>query len=110
MHSAKEGHKLDRLRHDSRVCVELECDAALVSGGDVPCRYGLSYASVIGWGTAGIVEDEAEKIRGLKLLMKNQTGRDFEFDGKMASAVAVIKAVIPRFTAKARDNAGQTVG
>ncbi len=102
MHSAKEGHKLELIRRNPKVCVELECDTGLVSGGDVPCRYGLTYASVIGWGTAELVEDEQEKIRGLELLMKNQTGRDFEMDGRMASTVAVLKAVVPRFTAKAR--------
>ena len=47
-------------------------------------------------------EDEEEKIKGLKLLMKNQTGRCFEIDGKMAEAVAVIKVVISDLTAKAR--------
>ncbi len=102
MHCAKEGHKIDLIRRSPKVCVELECGAKLVPGGDVPCRYGLAFASVIGWGTVGIVEDEAEKIKGLELLMKNQTGRDFAFDGRMVSSVAVLKAVIPRFTAKAR--------
>ncbi len=102
MHCAKDGRKLERIRQNPKVCVELECGAGLVSGGNIPCRYGLTYASVIGWGTAEIVEDEEEKIRGLKLLMKNQTGREFEMDGRMASAVAVLKAVVPRFTAKAR--------
>ena len=102
MHSAKEGHKLDLIRRNAKVCVELECGTELVPGGDIPCRYGLTYASVVGWGTAEIVEDEQEKVRGLKLLMKNQTGRDFEMDGRMASAVEVLKAVVPRFTAKAR--------
>ncbi len=102
MHSAKDGHKLDRIRQNPKVCIELECDTELVPGGDIPCRYGLTYASVIGWGMAEIVEDEQEKVRGLKLLMKNQTGRDFEMDGRMASAVEVLKVVVPHFTAKAR--------
>jgi hypothetical protein len=34
------------------------------------------------------------------LIMKNQTGRDYEIDSRMASSVEVIKVVVPRFIAK----------
>ena len=36
---------------------------------------------MIGRGKAKIVEDEQEKIHGLKLLMENQTKRTFEMNG-----------------------------
>lgn len=102
MHGAREGHKLDLIRKDPRVFVELECDVDLISGGDVPCSYGSSFASVMGRGRAELVDDEQEKLRGLGLLMEHQTGRRFTMDGRMASAVAVIRVVVPEFTAKAR--------
>lgn len=102
LHSAKEGHKLDLIKDNPNVCIEMECDVNLIAGGEVPCKYGSEYASVIGRGQAELVEDEEEKIKGLKLLMKNQIGRCFEIDGKMAEAVAVIKVVISDLTAKAR--------
>ena len=102
MHSATEGHKLDLIRRYPCVCVELECDVALVSGGEIACKYGAAYASVIGRGQAEIVEDEQEKISALRLLMQNQTGRNFEISAQMADTVAVIKATIPSFTAKSR--------
>ena len=86
LHSAKEGHKLDLIRANPNVCVELECGVEPVSGGDVPCRYGAAFASVIGRGRAEIVTDAQEKIRGLSLLMKHQTGREFEISAEMASA------------------------
>ena len=102
MHGATEGHKLDLINNDPRVCVELECDTELLSGGDVPCHYGSTFASVIGRGEAEIVTEEGEKIRGLKLLMLHQTGREFEIDGGMAASVAVIRVTLREFTAKAR--------
>ena len=46
---------------------------------------------MIGRGKAKIVEDEQEKIHGLKLLMENQTKRAFEMKGTMAATVTVIK-------------------
>jgi hypothetical protein len=103
-HGAKEGHKIDLIRKDPHVCIELECDIESIPGGEEPCRYGSAYASVIGRGTAELVRDEEEKIRGLELLMKNQTGRDFPISEQMASTVEVIKLTITDFTAKARKN------
>ena len=100
LHGAGEGYKLDLIRKDPRVCVQLDTEVTATSGEDVPCNYGSDYASVIARGTAEILQDTDEKIKGLKLLMKNQTGRDFEFTDMMASSVAVIKITVSEFTAK----------
>ena len=105
MHSAKEGHKLELIADNPRVCVELDGEAELISGGEVPCMYGSSFASVMGRGTAEIVSDENEKIKGLSLLMKHQTGRDFAFTGEMAATVAVIRVTLNKFTAKSKPKA-----
>ncbi|MBQ3948780.1 MAG: pyridoxamine 5'-phosphate oxidase family protein [Ruminococcus sp.] len=105
MHSAKEGHKLDLIKRNQNVCIELDCDTELISGGDIPCSYSSSFASLIGRGLAEIVDDEQEKVRGLYLLMKNQTGREFEITPQMASAVAVIKVVVCDFSAKSKPKA-----
>lgn len=102
VHCAKEGHKLDLMKKNPHVCVELETEVEIVSGGDVPCRYGATFASVIGRGQAEILEDVQEKITGLEVLMKHQTGRDFEIKEEMAEAVAVIKITLDNFTAKRR--------
>lgn len=102
MHGARGGHKLDLIRKSPNVCIELECDVELVSGGDDPCKYGATFASVIGRGNAVIVGDEKEKIKALELLMEMQTGQSFSIDEKMAASVEVIKVSIPDFTAKSR--------
>ena len=102
LHGAKEGRKLDLIRKDPKACIELDCDIELISGGDEPCKYGSAYASVIGRGRVEVVEEEREKIKGLRLLMKNQTGREFEINGRMAASVAVLKVRLSEFTAKAR--------
>ena len=105
MHSAKEGHKLELIADNPRVCVELDGEAELISGGEVPCMYGSSFASVMGRGTAEIVSDENEKIKGLSLLMKHQTSRDFAITGEMTATVAVIRVTVNEFTAKSKPKA-----
>ena len=102
MHGAKEGRKLDVLRAEPAVCVELECGVELVSGGEIPCRYGSLYASLIAEGRAEFVENEAEKLHALELLMRNQTGRSFSFSRAMAASVTVIKVTAHSYSAKGR--------
>lgn len=101
-HGAKEGHKIDLIHLNPNVCVELEGDMEIVSGGDIPCEYGAYYASVIGRGTAELVEDVHEKIHGLNLLMKNQIGREFSITAQMAQTVQVMKITINDFSAKSK--------
>ena len=102
LHSAKEGRKLDVLRQNDRVAFALETDLAPISGGDIPCKYGAAYASVMGEGTATILTAPTEKMAALSILMQTQTGRDFTFTEEMANAVAVIRIDTDAFTAKAR--------
>lgn len=105
VHCAKEGRKLDILKKNPCVFIELETNVVIVSGGDIPCKYGSEYASVMGDGTAVIVEDVAEKIVGLQLMMKTQSGRDFEITEQMAASVTVLRIDVPCVTAKSRAKA-----
>ena len=102
LHSAKEGRKIDCIKKNQNVCIELETDIAPISGGDIPCKYSSAYASVMGDGTAEIVEDPKEKVFGLESIMKTQTGKAFTVSEEMAAAVSVIKISVPRVTAKSR--------
>lgn len=98
-HSAKEGRKMDALQENPKVCFEMDCEHALIEA-DSPCGYGYEFASVIGNGTAEIIEDAGEKIQALSLLMQHQTGKMFTFTEQMAESAAVIKVTAYSFTAK----------
>ena len=101
LHGAKKGRKLDILQVNPKVFFSLECDVQPFEG-DIACRYGTAYSSVLGAGVAHIVEDPADKCEGLSIIMKTQTGRDFSFDEKMASIVSVIRIDVDYYTAKCR--------
>ncbi len=104
-HCAKEGRKLNLIRRDGRVFVEIDTDEALVPGA-AACSWGACYASVMGRGRAAIVDDEDEKCRALALLMKTQTGKEFSFTPAMAAAVTVLRVDVESYTAKARRKNG----
>ena len=101
LHSALRGKKLDMLRANPRVFVELDCNLKSFDG-EKPCQYGLSYSSLMARGEARIVEDVQEKMAALTALMKTQTGKDFSFNEKLVGMVAVIRVDVTEYTAKHR--------
>lgn len=101
LHGAKRGRKLDLIRKNPKVFFEMCCDIEPFEG-EVACKYGITYASVMGRGIAEIVEDVEEKKFALSALMKTQTGKDFEFEDKMTTIVSIIKITTLEYTAKHR--------
>ena len=101
LHSAVKGRKLDMMSANPRVSFALDCDREPFEG-RVPCQYGLVYSSVAGKGSATIVDDVEEKKQAMSLLMKTQTGKDFTFEDRLVSIVAVIRIDVEEYTAKHR--------
>ena len=102
LHSAKEGRKLDVLQKNGRVAFVLETDVSSISGGEIPCKYGAAYASVMGEGKAVFLTDPAKKAAGLQILMKIQTGREFTITEAMTESVAVLRVDVETYSAKSR--------
>ena len=72
-HSATKGKKIEILSKNKDVCFEMEINARIIAG-ETPCAWGMKYASVIGYGRAFFVSDQAEKIKALNLLMDKYAG------------------------------------
>ena len=101
LHSAQRGKKLDMLRANPNVFFEMDCDRMPFES-KLPCQYGMVYSSIMGRGMATIVEDVEEKKRAMSILMKTQTGKDFEFNDRLVSMVAVVRLDVSEYTAKHR--------
>ena len=101
LHSAVRGKKLDMIRANPRVFFEIDCDLVPFES-ELPCQYGLSYSSVMGKGIAHIVDDVEEKKKAMSILMKTQTNKDFTFEDRLVSVVAVIRIDVEAYTAKHR--------
>lgn len=101
LHSAAQGNKLELLRRNPQVCFELDCDHVPFEG-EIACQCGLSYSAVSGRARAVVIEDPAEKMEAMSILMKHQTGREFPFNERLVSIVAVIRLEVTEYTAKHR--------
>ena len=101
LHSALQGKKLNMIHANPKVFFEIDCDRMPFEG-RVPCQYGMVYSSLMGRGTATIVEDVEEKKQAMTLLMKTQTGKDFTFEDRLVTIVSVIRIDVEEYTAKHR--------
>ena len=101
LHSAVRGKKLDMIQANPKVFFSMDCDRMPFEG-RVPCQYGIVYSSIMGRGTATLVEDVEEKKQAMSILMKTQTGKDFTFEDRLVTIVTVIRIDVAEYTAKHR--------
>jgi nitroimidazol reductase NimA-like FMN-containing flavoprotein (pyridoxamine 5'-phosphate oxidase superfamily) len=118
-HGATEGHKLDVLRKNSAVCIEMDTNHQLVPA-DEAAKYGFAYSSIIGFGDALFVGDAAGKIAALERLMAHQInatlptgapspqtgslprGAPWQFPPETLARVGIFKVTLTSFTGKER--------
>ena len=101
VHGATTGYKLDVIRSNPTCCFEMEC-AVQPFEGEVACQYGTAYQSLMGRGTAVIIDDVQQKQDAMTILMKTQTGEDGTCNEKLVSIVSVIRIDVTDYTAKKR--------
>lgn len=104
-HCAKEGLKLDLIRACDKVGFSVEADVRLKEPAESgvpgePCEYGVRFKSVIGTGTARIVEDPEEKVHGLQLVMDHYAPGDWRFSEHKLAITAVVCIEIATLSGK----------
>jgi len=67
-HGAVEGKKMADISRNPRVCFEVD-ESELVPAED-PCNFNFRYRSVIADGKARVIEDPAERLAALRLLVE----------------------------------------
>jgi uncharacterized protein len=98
-HSAREGRKIDIMKKNDRVCIEVDTDTLVVRG-ETPCRWTAKYRSVIGFGRARIIDEESEKKAGLDVIMAHYGGSGGDYDEKSLQRTSLIEVVLESITGK----------
>ena len=98
-HSAAEGKKIEIIRQNNNVCFELDIDHEVVRSG-TPCKWGMKYRSVIGFGKAFLVRNVEEKRKALNTIVKHYSGKPSDYPESAISNVAIIKVEIESMTGK----------
>ena len=98
-HSARQGRKIDMLKANPRVCLEFSTALELVRG-ETPCDWGQRFQSVIAFGNARLIEDDAAKSAALDIIMAHYGGRGGDYPEKKLKMTAVIEVKLTEMTGK----------
>ncbi|MCA1785233.1 MAG: pyridoxamine 5'-phosphate oxidase family protein [Desulfobacteraceae bacterium] len=98
-HSAPKGRKIDLIRANPLVCFEVD-ELVKMNKAASACDWGVSFKSVIGTGTARILETPTEKKAGLDIIMAQYSGRSFDYPDEMLAKTTVIQVIIHEMTGK----------
>lgn len=98
-HSAPEGRKVDIIKHNNRVCFEIDTDLQVMKS-EKNCDWSMKYRSVMGTGKAHILESNKNKIRGLNMIMRQYGENDFNPAQPLPESVLVVRVDIESITGK----------
>ena len=101
-HGRSKGRKIELIKKNNKVCFEMDIDVELdkLEHPDNPCSWIMKGKSVVGVGTASILEDDEEKIHALRLITGHCSQGDFSFPKSKLDSVSVIKVDISTITGK----------
>jgi len=98
-HAAPVGHKIDLIEKCPQVAFTVALDLGLIKG-ETACEWSVRFQSIVGSGKISLLDDPAEKLRGLDLFMAQYSDKKFSYPDKMIEATAVFKLTISAMTAK----------
>ncbi len=99
IHSASKGTKIDILSKNPLVSFEMDLDHALVEGQE-PCSYTFNYRSVVGFGSAVVLNDLAEKRKGMDLIIGHYAGSVAPYPDDALEKAAVVRIEISSMTGR----------
>ncbi len=98
-HCAKDGHKLDNIKHNNAVCFTVVGDTHII-----PQKFSTAFESVVVFGRAFIVEDESEIEYALKAVIDKfspeHLTEGYEYIARSAKHTAIVRIDIERTTGK----------
>ncbi|MCR4760850.1 MAG: pyridoxamine 5'-phosphate oxidase family protein [Oscillospiraceae bacterium] len=101
-HGAAAGRKYTLSLLNPSVGFEIDGNYALLSAEDA-CGHSAAYQSVTGTGRVSIVTDEAERMAGLRCLMRQATGKEeWTFRAEAADKTAVFRLDAETLSCKAK--------
>ncbi len=96
-HSAIEGRKVAAIKKNNNVCFNILTGVKITAE---PTNCKVAYSSVTGTGVINFVTDAEEKLRGLKVIMRQNIGYEYDFQPKILERTLVCRIDIHELTGK----------
>jgi len=106
IHCAREGEKIDLIKKNNLVCIEVE-QIARIERYDKACKWATTYRSVIGYGKVEIITDYEQKRAGLDVIMKHNganSSHDLNYEKSKVDPISILKVEITELTGKQSGN------
>ena len=98
-HSSRVGTKMQIMKRNNNVCFEVSLDHGVIES-DMACDFEARHRTVIGFGKATFVEEEAEKIKALTMIVARFSDKQFEYPRTNLDRTAVIRIDIETIKGK----------
>jgi len=99
-HTAPEGRKIDIIKRNNRVGFEFDILNDIVTA-EQACKWGAKYESVMGSGTAEIVDDLEAKKEALEWIMRQYGNGTWDFKEEILKKTLVLRVRILEISGKA---------
>jgi hypothetical protein len=100
-HAAREGRKIGMIRRNHRVCFEFDILHDIITS-EQACSWSATFESVIGSGTAEILETLEAKKDALVVIMRQYGSGTSDFSEKILNKTLVLRVQIVEISGKAR--------
>ena len=98
-HSASAGTKIEILKRNPKVCFEVSVDHGVIES-ELACDFEARHRTVIGFGRAGFIEDEAEKVQILDRIVGRFTNKHFVYPKTNLRYTSVVRIEIESIKGK----------
>jgi nitroimidazol reductase NimA-like FMN-containing flavoprotein (pyridoxamine 5'-phosphate oxidase superfamily) len=106
LHSAPEGLKIDILKENPQVCIEITQDLKINQSTDV-CKTSMKYNSVIVFGRVEFLSEREERIKALTCIVEQLSGDSVAYKGEKLvfnedslNTLTILKVYIEKITGK----------
>jgi nitroimidazol reductase NimA-like FMN-containing flavoprotein (pyridoxamine 5'-phosphate oxidase superfamily) len=100
-HAAQEGRKIDIIKRNNKVCFEFDILHDIVKA-ERACKWGSKYESVIGSGTAEILDDQDAKKVALEWIMRQYGSDACDFSEEVVKKTLILRVLILEISGKAQ--------
>ena len=98
-HSAAEGKKIEVIKRNPNICFEFDRHIEVLQA-EKPCKWGMKYQSIIGYGKVIFVETLEEKREALQVIMSQYSDGHFSLQESAIFSTTVFKVIIKEMTGK----------
>ncbi|MBW2209095.1 MAG: pyridoxamine 5'-phosphate oxidase family protein [Deltaproteobacteria bacterium] len=98
-HTGHKGKKIEILKENKKVCFEFDINHEVTTA-ENPCRWGMKYQSVVGYGKASFIDDLKSKERALNIIMAHYGGNPSEYPETNLERTLIIRVDIESMTGR----------